>query len=121
MAKQKLTALRTFEGNEGLIRRGDVFEVTRNDRADQLKKLQLAEAAPDDAKVTNLGQLNSTLSDTSRTDLEKQAKALDVRFTDDTTDDALRAAIIKAQDLKYIQNQTAQTEGTNHPAPAESK
>lgn len=110
MATQKLKALRTFEGNEGLIRRGDTFEVENKERADELERLQLAE--PTDGDVTNIGQLNAKLSDASRKDLEKVATEYNVTFTDDTSDVDLRNAVTRERERAYVQEQATQTAGT---------
>lgn len=117
MAKTTYTmrALRTFEGNEGLIRRGDIFEVENKERVAELERLQLAEKA-DGEEVTNVGQLNAQLEDASRSDLESEADSLNVNYTDDTTDDQLRTSISRQREVDYNAQSAALTQGTNQPA-----
>lgn len=119
MAKTTYTmrALRTFEGNEGLIRRGDVFTVENKERVDELKRLQLAEDA-EGQDVTNVGQLNAQNQDASRSDLETQATELDIDFTDDTKDEDLRTAISRQREMNYINASASNTEGTQNANPA---
>lgn len=114
MATYKMKANRTFEGNEGLIRRGDIFEVENKERANELERLELA--APAEGEVTNIGQLNAKLSDASRKDLEAEADKYNLTYTDETNDADLRNSITRERERAYVQEQATQTTGTQNVA-----
>ena len=74
MAEYKLKAIRSFQGDEGTVRRGDIFSVDNEERADVLKKLELAENAPSGAEITNFQQKNEELKGLKVDELKKIAE-----------------------------------------------
>lgn len=86
----KLKATQTFEGIEGFVRRGQVFEVADQERADKLVKgLKFAELADQDAPVNQ----EKTLSDYTVKELKQKAKDLDIDGYSDMLKDELVQAI----------------------------
>jgi hypothetical protein len=112
MADVKLQALRTFSGNEGLIRRGDVFTVDSQERADQLLKLDLVQEAESDAEVTNYSQRNEELNDMTKDDLVKVADDEGVSYSDGATKADIKNAIVRERENQYLIDQAKLTAGT---------
>jgi hypothetical protein len=112
MAEVKLQALRTFSGNEGLIRRGDVFTADSQERADQLVKLDLAQEAESDAEVTNYSQRNEELNDMDKSELEKVAEDEGVSYPDGALKADIKNAIVSERENQYLIDQAKLTAGT---------
>lgn len=70
----KLKALQTFDGVEGFVRMGNVFEVASDERADKLKKLGFAEDVDQDAATDQEKKLEDYKVD------ELKAKAKDLQI-----------------------------------------
>lgn len=86
----KLKATQTFEGIEGFVRRGQVFEVADQTRADKLvKELKFAEEADQDAPTNQ----EKALSDYTVKELKVKAKDLNIDGYSDMLKDDLVAAI----------------------------
>lgn len=105
MAEIKLTALRTFEGTEGLIRRGDVFKVESDERAENLKRLSLATDADKDADITNFSQRNKELDSLKKEELIETAEKEGVSFEGDAQKDEIKAAILRHRESNYLTDQ----------------
>lgn len=86
----KLKATQTFEGIEGFVRRGQVFEVADQERADKLVKgLKFAELADQDAAINQ----EKTLQDYTVKELKQKAKDLDIDGYSEMLKDELVQAI----------------------------
>lgn len=111
MAKQNMRALRTYEGTEGMIRRGDVFAVENADRVEQLERLELAEKT-DQKEVTNFSQRNAEVQDMKKEELLKVAKAENVTVHEDMRKEEIQSAILRKRENDYIQEQANQSTGS---------
>lgn len=111
MADYKMEALRTFQGNEGIVRRGDVFKVENKDRFDQLKRLELATDAPKDAEVTQFSQMKDELSKMKKDELAELAAAENVDYPEGATKDEINSRILQKRETDYLTGK-AQSKGS---------
>lgn len=85
----KLKATQTFEGIEGFVRRGQVFEVADQERVDKLvKELKFAEETDQDATISQ----EKKLEDYTVKELKVKAKDLNI----DGYSDLLKEDLVKA-------------------------
>lgn len=108
----KMEAQRSFEGTEGMIRRGEVFEVDSKERADELERLGLALPTDNDATVTNFEQRNRELNSMTKDELKKVAEDENVTYADNATKDDIKNAIIQNRTNEFITAQAEQAAGT---------
>lgn len=86
----KLKATQTFEGIEGFVRKGQVFEVDNQERADKLvNELKFAEEADQDATVSQ----EKPLDKYTVKELKEKAKDLNIEGYSDMLKDELVATI----------------------------
>lgn len=109
MAEYKLKALRSYQGDEGTVRRGDIFSVESEERADVLKKLELAETAPNGAEITNFHQKNKQLQEMKVDELKEVAESEGVNIPDDALKEDIKTAILSSRERNYITEQAQQT------------
>lgn len=102
MADYKLQAIRTFEGNEGIVRRGDVFKVDSKERADLLQRLELAEKADSGAEVTQYAQMKEELSKKKKDELAAIAEAEGVTYKEGATKEEMNSAILTKRETDYL-------------------
>ena len=113
MAEYKLQALRTFEGNEGIVRRGDVFKVESKDRADQLQRLELAAEADKDASITHYAQMKAELAKLKKDELQEVAAAENVDIKEGATKEEINTKILQKRETDYLTGQAqAKNAGT---------
>lgn len=118
----KMKAVRSFEGTEGFIRRGDIFEVETQERADELSRLELATTDGADGDVTNYAQRNAELEDMTKDELKATADAENIDYPDDILKEDLKQLIIRSREEDYINEQARLTAETNNngTSPAET-
>ena len=113
MAEYKMQALRTFEGNEGIVRRGDVFKVDNKDRFDQLQRLELAAEAEKDASVTQYAQMKAELAKLKKDELQEVAAAENVDIKEGATKEEINTKILQKRETDYLTGQAqAKNAGT---------
>lgn len=102
----KLKAVMTFEGIEGFVRKGQVFEVSSQERADKLvKTLKFAEHVDQDTAVDQ----EKPLKDYTVKELKEKAKDLHI----DGYSGLVKDELISAIEEKAFTNGKEQTEETN--------
>ena len=104
----KLKATQTFEGIEGFVRRGQVFEVADQERVDKLvKELKFAEETDQDATISQ----EKKLEDYTVKELKVKAKDLNI----DGYSDLLKEDLVKAIEAAAYTNgeQPKEQAGTN--------
>lgn len=104
----KLKATQTFEGIEGFVRRGQVFEVADQERADKLvKTLKFAEETDQDAAISQ----EKPLEDYTVKELKVKAKDLNI----EGYSDLLKEDLVKAIEAAAYTNgeQPKEQAGTN--------
>ena len=113
MPDYKLKAVRTFEGNEGVVRRGDVFKVENKDRADLLTRLELAEEAPADAKITHFAQMKDELSKMKKDELLEVAETDKIEVSESDTKEKITEKILEQKETDYLKgvSSSEQSEG----------
>lgn len=99
----KLKALQTFDGVEGFVRMGNVFEVASEERAEKLKKLNFAEDVDQDAATDQEKKLDDYKVD----ELKAKAKDLQIDGYSTMLKDDLVEAISK---LAYTNGEAPQDE-----------
>lgn len=99
----KLKSLQTFDGVEGFVRMGNVFEVASQERADKLKKLGFAEDVDQDAATNQ----EKKLEDYKVDELKAKAKDLQIDGYSTMLKDDLVEAISK---LAYTNGEAPQDE-----------
>ena len=102
MAEYKLKAVRTFDGNEGIVRRGDVFKVESKERADLLTRLELAEEAGADEEITHFSQMKEELSKMKKDELLEVAAADNIEVQDSDTKDKITEKILTQRETDYL-------------------
>lgn len=105
----KLKAMRTFEGNEGLIRRGDTFTAEGTERGEYLITLGLAEKADPGSEVTNVQQKIQEFDGMKKDELVKYAEENGVSYPDGATKDEIKNAIVSYSEKQYLADQAAGT------------
>lgn len=109
----KLKATQTFEGIEGFVRKGQVFEVADQERSDKLvKELKFAEETDQDAPVNQ----EKALSDYTVKELKEKAKDLHIDGYSELLKDDLVAAIEGAAFTKGEQPPRRESQTANDPA-----
>ena len=102
-----MKAFRTFQGIEGNVRSGDIFEVENADRANQLEEMKLAGRAS--GEVTNLQQVNAGLDEMKKEDLEKTAEKEGATYRRGATVPEIKKAIVAKREAEHIKAQAAET------------
>lgn len=108
MAEIKLKATQTFDGIEGFVRKGDVFVVSSQERADKLHKLGFVEDVDQDAPVNQ----DKPLSDYKVDELKEKAKDLGIEGYSSLLKDELVAAI---ESYAYTNQEAPTEEGDGSP------
>ena len=107
MAEYKLKAVRTFDGNEGIVRRGDVFRVDSKERADLLTRLELAEEAGADEEITHFSQMKEELAKMKKDELLEVAAADNIEVQENDTKDKITEKILTQRETSYMKSYSA--------------
>ena len=108
----KLKATQTFEGTEGFVRRGQVFEAANQERADKLvNELKFAEYTDQDAPVNQ----EKALKDYTVKELKEKAKDLNI----DGYSDMLKDQLVQAIEGAAFTNGEQSTEDEENEGPAQ--